>query len=790
MRRALLLLLVMALLPFGTASAHEGHKALEVKGIRVAGGTVTLCPSAQKSLGIETAEVGTATLEDVVTVPATVQLPAEARGFASSRVGGRVLAVHARPGDRVAEGQVLAELESPELVALEQDLPPADLRISQAERALQRTRTAVERGAAPGKDALPLEAELREARAEARLLGMRIEALAGGPYAADSGPGNGKSRAIEIHAPRAGIVVHADVVVGQNVEPTEHLFEIHDLSKVYLVGQVFEGDAARVAPGQDVRLRLASQPDHVFAGKVHRADYEVNHATHRFDVFVEAGNPDLALKPGVVGRMEIVVGRAEDAIVLPSAALARLGAETFAFVYDGEASRKATAEEASRPAAGPPEPATAPSGADHAPEAADAAHGGTGGAASPQEAKKPLCGAPLSPGEELKVFLRKDLVLGRERGGLVEARDGVFPGDRVLVKGQHELATFFVQGKLKPTAIALMNLDVQKVKALPRALDLVVRIPAEVVGIPDRRAQVSSLVSGKVSRFLVTVGQRVDKGTALVEIDSLELQGLFLDLITAEVRLASARGNLDRIRALIAEGATAAKEMVEAQAATERFEVVAQGARRRIASFGVEEDRIEKAVQETRPVSTLVLRAPMEGIVASLPAALGQVVSTASPVAEILDFGEVYVRGTVDSRDAGSVTPGRKARARLVAFPDRSLDVELQATTQMFDPEARVLSLYGAVPNPDGALVPGMTGDLFVVVGVRPEAMAVPRGAVLSESSGPAVVIADKDSFRLVPVRLGPSDDRLITVIAGVLPGDEVVTTGKEGIRTGIVTVR
>jgi len=755
MERTVPILLVIALLPYGRAAAHEGHKALEVKGIRVAGDAVTLCPSAQKSLGIETAEVGTATLEDVVTVPATVRLPGEARGFASSRVAGRVLAVHARPGDRVAEGQVLAELESPEQVGLEQDLAPAELRISQAERALQRTRTAVERGAAPGKDVLPLEAELREAGAEARLLGMRLEALTRAPSPTDTAGGSGKPAAITIQAPRAGIVVHADVSVGQFVEPTEHLFEIHDLSKVYLVGQVFEGDAARVALGQDVRLRLPSQPDHVFAGKVYRTDYEVNHATRRLDVYAEAGNPDLALKPGVVGRMEIVVDRAEDAIVLPSAAVGRLGAETFAFVYDGEASRKATAEEAASP-----------------------------------EAKKPLCGAPLSPGEELKVFLRKDLVLGRERGGFVEARDGVFPGDRVLVKGQHELATFFVQGKLKPTATALRNLGVQKVEALPRALDLVVRIPAEVVGIPDRRAQVSSLVPGKVSRFLVTVGQRVEKGTPLVEIDSLELQGLFLDLITAEVRLASARTDLDRIRALVAEGATAAKEVVEAQAATERFEVAAKGARRRIASFGVEEDRIEQAVQETRPISTLVLRAPMEGTVTSLPAALGQVVSTASPVAEILDLGEVYVRGTVDSRDAGSVTPGRKARGRLVAFPDRVLDVELRATTQKFDPEARVLSLYGTVPNPEGTLLPGMTGDLFVVVGARPEAMAVPRGAILSESSGPAVVIADKDSFRLVPVRLGPADDRLVTVVTGVLPGDEVVTSGKEGIRTGIVTVR
>ncbi len=788
--RVLFSFVVLGLVPHATTVAHEGHKALEVKGIRVESDAVALCPPAQKSLGVETAEVGTATLEDIVAVPATVGLPPEARAFASSRVAGRVTAVRARPGDRVAEGQVLADLESLEVVALEQDLVPAKLRIAQVERSLERVHAAIERGSAPGKDLLPLEAELREAKAEARLLGMRLEALAGGPSAADSGKGGGKSLAIAIRAPRAGIVVHADVAVGHFVEPTEHLFEIHDLSKVYLVGQVFEGEVARIATGQDVRMRLPSQPERVFAGKVLRTDYEVNRATHRLDVYAEADNPDLALKPGVVGRMEIVVDRTEDAIVLPPAAVARLGAETFAFVYDGERSRKATAEEADRFAVSPPSPAaSAHAGPGEARQGTSNAGARMTGAAR-AGSKPPLCGAPLAKGEEVKVFVRKDLVLGRERGGRVEARDGVYPGDRVLVKGQHEMATFFVQGKLKPTEAALQNLGVQRVEALPHVLDQVVRIPAEIAVIPDRRAEVSSVASGRVSRFLVTVGQRVERGTPLVEIDSLEVQALFLDLITAEIRRASAQTNLDRIRALVAEGATAAKDLLDGQFAVERFDVAAEGARRRIASFGVEEARIEQAVREARPVSILVLRSPMEGTVAHLPAALGQVVSPANPAAEIVDLGEVYVRGTVDSRDAGAVTLGRKARARFVAFPGRALDVEFLATTQMFDPESRVLSLYGAVPNHDGALVPGMTGDLFVVVGVRPEAIAIPREAVLSESSGPAVVIAEKDSFRLVPVQLGPADDRLVTVVAGVLPGDEVVTTGKEGIRTGIVTVR
>jgi len=774
-RRTRLVVVATCALGLGPVAAHEGHKALEVKGIRVEADAVTLCPAAQKGLGVEMGDVGTAPIEDRVTAPATVGLPNEARTFASSRVSGRVLAVHARPGDVVREGDVLAEVESPDLAALVLDLVPVRTRIAQAQRALDQARKAAESGTAPGKELLPLEAEVREAQAEESALLARVQAAVEGAAPRSEIERSKPPNRVTVRAPRGGIVVHADVTAGEFVAPDRHLFEIHDLGRVYLVGQVFEGDVSRVAKGQEVRMRVPSYPDRVFAGTVLRAGYEVDRTTRRLDVYAEVENPDLMLKPGVVGQMEIVVDRAEDAIVIPSAAVAQLGAETFAFVYDAERSAKATAEERDRRAtmtAGVPTGHAADQGA---------------GAGGP---KKPLCSEALAPGEELSVFLRKDLVLGRERGGLVEVLDGVFPGDRVLIRGQHELATFFAQGKLRLSEAAVKNLGIQRAEAIPNALDDVVRLPAEIVEIPDRRAEVSTLVDGKVRRFLVTVGQQVRKDDPLVEIESLEIQTHFLDLLTEEVRLAAARTNLDRVRALVASGGAPGKDLIAAEAAAERLEVAAQGLRKRLVSLGAENGPVEEALRQGKVLTTLTLRSPMAGTVASLPAAVGQVVTPADHVASIVDLGEVYVRGTADSRDIGVVTPGRKARARLVAFPGQVHEVELRATTQMFDPDAKVLSFYATLPNADGAFVPGMTGDLFVVVGSRPEAIAIPRDAVLHDGEGPAVVVADKDSYRLAPVRLGAGDDRSVEVVQGVAQGDEVVTTGKERIRTGLVTVR
>ena len=178
------------------------------------------------------------------------------------------------------------------------------------------------------------------------------------------------------------------------------------------------------------------------------------------------------------------------------------------------------------------------------------------------------------------------------------------------------------------------------------------------------------------------------------------------------------------------------------------------------------------------------------GFVSEIEGVVGHVVGPEDHVVEIVDLAKVYVRGTADSRDLGAVTLGRKARARFVAHPGRVFDVELSATTQILDPATRVLSLYGPLANDDGALVPGMSGDLFVVVGARPESVVVPRDAVLFDASGPSVVIAEKDTYRVVPIVLGESDDRVVQVLQGVFPGDHVVVSGKEGIRTGLATLR
>src|SRR5262249_48951908 len=116
--------------------AHEGHAPLPTRGASVdpATGVIVLSPSARTALDVQTAEAKLQTLEERIIAPATVVAPWQLYAYPTSRIEGKIVAIHARPGQAVSEGDVLAEVESLELEDLQLELLNAqnDLRLSAA----------------------------------------------------------------------------------------------------------------------------------------------------------------------------------------------------------------------------------------------------------------------------------------------------------------------------------------------------------------------------------------------------------------------------------------------------------------------------------------------------------------------------------------------------------------------------------------------------------------------------------------------------------------------------------
>ncbi|MDA1051260.1 MAG: efflux RND transporter periplasmic adaptor subunit [Planctomycetota bacterium] len=110
--------------------------------------------------------------------------------------------------------------------------------------------------------------------------------------------GQAKDRLI-IRAPRTGHVFQKEVIEGDRLEVGQMLFEVADLTVLWIEAEVYEEDAALIRPGQDVEATLEGLPGHVFAGKVGLVHPHVETATRTIRVRFELENPGHLLKPGM-----------------------------------------------------------------------------------------------------------------------------------------------------------------------------------------------------------------------------------------------------------------------------------------------------------------------------------------------------------------------------------------------------------------------------------------------------------------------------------------------------------
>lgn len=236
-----------------------------------------------------------------------------------TQVSGTVMRLHVDFNDRVKAGQVLLELDPTTLRAtVEQssgELASAEatLRLTRQEEVRMRDLHAQEY---VSRQELEKAVQAREA-AEAQLRTAR------GKLARD----RANLDFAVIRSPVAGVVVSREVDVGQTVAAsfqTPTLFKIaRDLSRMQIDSNVAEADIGKVAVGQPVRFTVDAYPERRFEGRVHQIRLapltQQNVVT--YNVVVEVANRDLALMPGMTAYLSIVTDRAEQAILVPNAAL-------------------------------------------------------------------------------------------------------------------------------------------------------------------------------------------------------------------------------------------------------------------------------------------------------------------------------------------------------------------------------------------------------------------------------------------------------------------------------------
>ena len=117
-------------------------------------------------------------------------------------------------------------------------------------------------------------------------------------------------------------------------------------------------------------------------------------------------------------------------------------------------------------------------------------------------------------------FVKRNVHLGRQGGGWAEILGGeIYQGDRVVTTGAHVLANFFVQGVLRLSPEAKLNMGLQVAPAEMRPIDHIVEVDGALDLPPEKRAVASSQLAGTIENILIDRGQTVSAGEAIAEVE-------------------------------------------------------------------------------------------------------------------------------------------------------------------------------------------------------------------------------------------------------------------------------
>jgi len=261
-----------------------------------------------------------------VTLPATLR--ANQQVTLHSKVAGYLQSITVDRGDRVSAGQVLAEIEMPE-VAAERAQHEAELKIARLE--LERIRGAREKAPDLITPQATDTAEARLAKAEAALAHHATLLQ----YA-------------KIRAPFAGVITMRHVDPGAFVPAATAgagpaaaaIVTLMDFSTIRVHVAVPEIEAARVQVGQPVVVTTDAVPGRVFQGRVSRHSGALDETTRSLLVEADLPNADGVLRPGMYVSAKVGVEHHARALLVPAAALVREKAAGFVFILvDGKASR-------------------------------------------------------------------------------------------------------------------------------------------------------------------------------------------------------------------------------------------------------------------------------------------------------------------------------------------------------------------------------------------------------------------------------------------------------------------
>ena len=335
---------------------------------------------------------------------------------------------------------------------------------------------------------------------------------------------------------------------------------------------------------------------------------------------------------------------------------------------------------------------------------------------------------------------------------------------------------------LKLTDVQLKNFVIDTASLQNQNLPTTVRLNAKTEVTPQNTISITNPFGGYVKRIALIPGNYVKQGQVVVVLEDPQYIQMQEDYLTTKALLEQADADFTRQKELNTDKAASDKVMQQAKATKQTLLVKKRALEEKLRLMNINPN----AVSLSNIKRTINVYAPMSGMVSEVFANTGQYVSPADAMLEIINPNSSLLNVKVFEKDLASVQIGQYLDAYTNANPNQKMTAQISSISKQVNEDGTV-DVFARITNPNGVK---MTANMYFNIELTVNQMhanVLPEDAVVHyEGKDFVFERQNKNQFKLIPVTIGASANKMVEIKSPANSGKVYVTKGAYNLLTAL----
>ncbi len=313
-----------------TKDKHTDKESTEHNHDEEIEGMAILSPIQRKAIKLKVGKMSMRQMSRIVKITGQLKVPPNNKAEVTSYIDGNVVSINAFQGDKVKKNQVLAILEHPDIIQLQQDFIEKYNNLQYLEKEYNRQKELYNNNVGSGKNFQRVEADYNTAKAQYQGLKLRLKMLKLNTQSIEKG---NIVHQLKVLSPIDGYISEININIGSYIDARTKMFSISNFDEIHADLLVYEKNINKIKKNQNVRLHVANMPDNELKGKVFAISKEYDSNSHSITVHVSINNPPKKLIADSYVTGEILTNK-EKVNALPETAIVNDGGKKYIFIFD------------------------------------------------------------------------------------------------------------------------------------------------------------------------------------------------------------------------------------------------------------------------------------------------------------------------------------------------------------------------------------------------------------------------------------------------------------------------